>query len=179
MSRILSDRMTVEIEGDFVVFLIGMRFNKLWKVWKWWPVVMAMPRMLRELANQPDLGLLHSQTYMSFRNLMVVQYWRSFEQLHEYSTGKSFAHLPAWKAFNNSIGVSGDVGIWHETYLVSDGQYEAVYGNMPECGLGLAGKLIPAAGQAGSAKGRLRKTDGNDQPVQMIVAEEVREEQTQ
>ena len=34
---------------------------------------------------------------------------------------------------------SGDVGIWHETYLVRAGGYEAIYGNMPRIGLAAAG----------------------------------------
>jgi hypothetical protein len=49
----------------------------------------------------------------------------------------------------------GSVGIWHETYLVRDGEYETVYNNMPETGLGAAGTLVPA-----TESGRLgRETD--------------------
>ena len=29
---IIPQRMTAEVDGDFVVFLIGMRINKPWKV---------------------------------------------------------------------------------------------------------------------------------------------------
>ena len=39
MARVSNGRMTADIEGDFVVFLIGMRFNKPWKLHKWWAVV--------------------------------------------------------------------------------------------------------------------------------------------
>ena len=35
MAKVNNQRMTVEIEGDFVVFLIGMRLNKPWKIHKW------------------------------------------------------------------------------------------------------------------------------------------------
>ncbi|HXS97713.1 MAG TPA: DUF4188 domain-containing protein [Candidatus Limnocylindrales bacterium] len=52
--------MAAEIEGDFVVFVITMRINKLWKVHKWMPVFFAMPRMLKELARQPESGFLGS-----------------------------------------------------------------------------------------------------------------------
>jgi len=38
--------MTARIDGDFVVFLIGMRVNKLWKPWKWMPVAVQMSREL-------------------------------------------------------------------------------------------------------------------------------------
>ncbi|MEM8615659.1 MAG: DUF4188 domain-containing protein [Pseudomonadota bacterium] len=165
MSKINQGRMAAQIEGDFVVFLIGMRINKIWKVWKWGPVMTAMPRMLIELAKRPDLGLLHARTHFGIRNVMVVQYWRSFDHLHRYATDKELAHLPAWAAFNRTIGENGDVGIWHETYLVKAGAYEAVYGNMPTYGLGRAGDILPARGQARSAKGRLKKSDGRDAPV--------------
>jgi hypothetical protein len=46
--------MTAEIEGEFVVFLIGARINKPWKIHNWLPVALAMSRMLKELAANPD-----------------------------------------------------------------------------------------------------------------------------
>ena len=42
MAEINPQRMTVEIDSDFVVFLIGMRINRPWKVHKWLPVFLAM-----------------------------------------------------------------------------------------------------------------------------------------
>ena len=119
MTDIISARMAAKLEGDFVVFLIGMRVNRPWKFWKWGPVAAAMPRMLIELAKSPELGLLHARTFFGFPNIFVVQYWRSFEALHAYATDRTLAHLPAWKAFNRAIASNGDVGIWHETYLVT------------------------------------------------------------
>ena len=46
---IRSERLTAAIEGDFVVFLIGMRINRPLKAHKWLPVIRAMPRMIEEL----------------------------------------------------------------------------------------------------------------------------------
>ena len=34
MAKIIPKRVTAELEGDFVVFLIGIRINKPWKVHK-------------------------------------------------------------------------------------------------------------------------------------------------
>ena len=48
MATIISERMAAEMEGDFVVFAIGMRVNKAWKLHKWLPVASAMRRMLKE-----------------------------------------------------------------------------------------------------------------------------------
>jgi hypothetical protein len=35
MAQIFTQKMTAEIDGEFVVFLIGMRINKPWKVQDW------------------------------------------------------------------------------------------------------------------------------------------------
>ena len=78
----IDKRVTAEIEGDFVVFLIGMRINKPWKIRNWLPVFLAMPRMLHELKNRAESGFLGARQYIgSPRRPMVVQYWRSFEHL--------------------------------------------------------------------------------------------------
>jgi Domain of unknown function (DUF4188) len=147
---------TADIEGDFVVFLIGMRINKLWKVWKWLPVFVAMPRMVRELEHKPESGFLGHGGYalVTLRRPLLVQYWRSFEDLEAYARSKDANHWPAWVKFNKRIGSSGDVGIWHETYLVPDGAYECVYNNMPPTGLGAATRLVPAAGRKATAASR-------------------------
>lgn len=152
-------RYTAQIEGDFIVFLIGMRVNKLLRVDKWAPVASAMPRMLRELAQHPEMGMLHAFPVFSWRVVSVVQYWRSFEQLHAYAHAKDAKHLPAWAEFNRRVGNNGTVGIWHETYIVRAGEYECVYGNMPRWGLAAAGAHAPAIGRLHSAKSRLGQAE--------------------
>jgi len=143
MSRVLPQRMSAQIEGDFVVFLIGMRINKPWKIHKWLPVSLAMPKMLKELKSNPELGLLG----FTGGPKVLIQYWRSFEHLESYAKSKDSQHLPAWKAFNQTLASSrGDVGIWHETYLVRAGEYETLYSGMPPYGLGAAVSLVPSAG---------------------------------
>lgn len=69
------------------------------------------------------------------------------------------AHLPAWRAFNKAIGTNGDVGIWHETYVVSPGSFENIYVNMPPFGLGKVGALVSASGQKATVEGRLTASD--------------------
>jgi hypothetical protein len=147
-------RVSGEIDGDFVLFLIGVRLNKPWKL-TWLPVFKAMPRMLKELSQKPELGLLHFRVHFGFPNTMIVQYWRSFDQLTAYAQDKDRSHLPAWRAFNRAVGTNGDVGIWHETYLISAGNYESIYVNMPKFGLGAAGTLHDSIQRRASAKGRI------------------------
>lgn len=165
MVDINNDRVTADIDGDFVVFLIGMRINAFWKVHKWLPVARAMPRMLRELSMQEEMGLLGVRTRWGGRNIEVIQYWRAFEKLHAYARTADAEHLPAWAEFNRKVGDTGSVGIWHETYLVKDGQYEAVYRNMPRYGLAEASSAVPATGRRKTAAGRLGRSEGTDAPV--------------
>ncbi len=148
------ERLTASLEGDFVVFLIGMRINSPLKIHKWLPVASAMPRMLKELYHQPELGFIHAEMWFS-RTIIQVQYWRSMEQLLAYARNKEAQHLPAWQSFNKAIGTDGTVGIWHETYAVSPGTYENIYVNMPLFGLGRAGSVQVASGGRQSAAGRL------------------------
>ncbi len=147
-------RMAGQIDGDFVVFLIGIRINKPWKIHKWWRAFLAMPRMLKELdAAGPETGFLgHNGLSMG----VIVQYWRSFDHLEAYARDQGKKHWPAWVQFNKVMKNSrGDVGIWHETYLIKAGQYEAVYSGMPAHGLGRVGQRMPATESREAARGRL------------------------
>ena len=132
---IVKQRMTATPDGDFVVFMLGMRFNQPWKVHKWLPVMLAMGRMLKELYAKPELGFVHHEGWFG-RTVLIVQYWRSMDQLLAYAKARDAAHLPAWRDFNRRVGRDGSVGIWHETYAATPGSYESIYVNMPPFGLG-------------------------------------------
>jgi hypothetical protein len=149
-------RLTARFDGEFVVFLIGMRINRPLMVHKWWPVTRQMPRMLSELYTHRQLGFLHAEMWVG-RTVIMVQYWRSMEQLLDYARARESAHLPAWREFNRAIGIDGSVGIWHETYQVQPGDHENVYVNMPPFGFGHVGELVPASHGLHSAAGRLRR----------------------
>ncbi len=148
-------RYFANVEGDFVVFLIGMRVNKLWAVRKWWPVANAMPRMIKELQAQPTLGLLGGDFWFG-RTSISLQYWRSVEHLYAYAKDREAQHLPAWRDFNRLVGTGDEVGLWHETYLVSAGRFENIYVNMPAFGLGAVATLAPVAKGMQTAEARLR-----------------------
>ena len=152
MSQLFPQRMTAELDGDFVVFVIGMRINRPWKIHKWLPVFRAMPRMLRELEAHPECGFLGAIRGWP----AIIQYWRSFEHLERYARDHDHEHWPAWVAFNKQVSVaSGDVGIWHETYLVRAGEFEAIYGAMPRYGLAAAGRHVAISASREDARDRI------------------------
>ncbi len=155
MSKIVAERVSATPSDDFVVFLIGMRINRFWKVHKWIPPMVYMTRMLKQLNSQPSEETGCLGTYTATPGLTVV-YWRSFEDLEAFAHGEF--HQPAWAKFNKSMAKArGDVGIWHETYIVPAGNQESLYSGMPPHGLGKAFGVVPAVGAKNSARDRLKK----------------------
>jgi hypothetical protein len=164
MPKIFPGRFTADIDEPFVVFMIGMRINQLWAVHKWMPVAKAMPAMLDLLAKNPSKGLLGVENWVRWREVMGVQYWRSFEDLENFARNPSDPHLQVWKDFNRRVGSDGSVGIWHETYMVNAGQYECVYGNMPLMGLAAATSHVAAVGNRETARLRMGGKSKPDVP---------------
>jgi fumigallin biosynthesis monooxygenase-like protein len=152
MAEVAGRRMKAEIEGDFVVFLIGARISKLQLVRSFIDLGgrRGMKHMLDYLVERPEKGLLALEMGIP----TIVQYWRSFEHLEAFARDKDDPHLEIWRQYWRRVGRSERTGIWHETYLVRAGEYEAVYGNMPPHGLGKAGRVVPAS-ESSSARERL------------------------
>ena len=143
MAEIKQGRWTAEIEGDFVVFIIGARINKPWQLIR---IVRdlggrrGMGHMLKYLSEHPEKGLLGYESM----GIVNVQYWRSFERLEAFARDDGDPNLAAWRNYWKRVGKDDRAGIWHETFLVRDGEYEAIYGNMHRFGLAAAaehGKL--------------------------------------
>src|SRR3954447_23132036 len=100
-------RWTQAHDGVAVVSLIGARINKPLAVRRWWPVVSAMPRMLRELQQDPALGLLGVTSTVHGRRPLMFQYWGDLESLLAYAHDRDRAHRPAWSAFNRAAREAG------------------------------------------------------------------------
>ena len=152
MAEVVGRRMAAEIDGDFVVFLIGARFNNKLRLLRSMLDVggrRGMKRMLDYLVAHPEKGLLGYEM-----GPVIVQYWRSFDHLEAFANDASDPHRAAWRNYWRRVGTSDRTGIWHETYRVRAGEYEAVYGNMPPFGLGKAGRLVSLS-ESSTARQRL------------------------
>lgn len=148
MTKPLQGRHGGEIEGDFVVFLIGTR-PSLARPLRWWRDIggqRGMFHMLKYLADRPEKGLLGYE----FGFPVIVQYWRSYEHLEAFARDESDPHLAPMRNYWKRVGRDNRSGIWHETFLVRAGEYEAIYANMPPFGVGKAGKHtgLPASSRA-------------------------------
>ena len=161
MGDVRQGRWTAEIEGDFVVFLIGARLQPTHPL-----------RSMRDLGGRawhaPDAEVPDGaprEGSARLRDLpaqsMNVQYWRSFEHLEAFAKDKDDPHLAAWRNYWKRLGKADRTGIWHETFLVRAGEYEAIYGNMPP--------LRPRQGRrlGAAARGRHR-TQAIEEPGHLI-----------
>lgn len=169
MAHVHPGRFTAHLgdRTDVVVFIIGMRINRLWQMWRWLPVFLAMPKMVEELCADPSRGLLaRPSTYMSGRVFLLVQYWRSFEDLERFARVPQGSHLTAWREFNRKIRDNGSVGIFHETYRVPAQSIETVYGNMPVFGLAAATAHEPLRPGRHTAAARMGVRADGDSPVE-------------
>ena len=158
-------RYVAQIDGEFVVFIIGMRVNRPWKVRQWWPIFRAMPEMVKELEADAESGFLGATRGFLTTGPTLVQYWRSFDHLERYARDPGARHLPAWREFNQRVRDSGDVGIWHETFRVRAGEYEAIYGNMPRVGLAAVGEHVPIGSASATAAQRIGARHDDRAPV--------------
>jgi hypothetical protein len=150
-TEIVMGRQQAVVDGDFVVFLIGARVNKKRHLRRALRAINKMQPMLRYLEAHPEKGLLGYES----AGLTFIQYWRSFDDLERFARNTDDPHLDAWRQFSKLQNGRADAGIWHETFLVRAGEYEAIYQNMPRRGLGKVGELKPLQGRSDTARGRL------------------------
>jgi hypothetical protein len=148
-------RQSVLIEGDFVVFIIGVRVGNPFRAARALPLLAATRKMLEEVESDPEIGLLgYHQHGAPFG--VIVQYWRSFDHLERYSRSVERLHRPVWlEWFRRKQDRNVHAGIWHETYAVRAGEYEAVYQNMPDIGLMKAGRVFPVGSGSDTARTRI------------------------
>jgi hypothetical protein len=145
---------TAKTEDGFVVFIIGVRLNKLSGFFKWISAIQAMTPMLKELYQNPELGFLQETTVIGWRTVTTIQYWKSYEHLEAYTYGTT--HSKAMKMFYQKIEKSGAVGIYHETYKVE--KNESLYINMPIYGLAKAFSHVRITNELNTARKRMERT---------------------
>jgi hypothetical protein len=140
--RIFRGRFIATHEGDWALFVMGVRINRWWRPDRWLPVLLALRRMLRQLRADPGLGLSHAEVLWG-NPVVTIQYWRSYGQLVGFATNPRGPHMDEWKRFTQKLGRDGAVAVFHELYRVGEEDHECLYNNMPPWGLGRMGRLEP------------------------------------
>ena len=136
--QIYNGKYTSKPENPFVVFIFGMRINNVFFIWLWIPFIIRLLRMVKRLREYRESGMMNAHLFFSGKGVGVMQYWQSFDMLEAFARDGNDVHLPNNKKYKKSVGKSGLVGIWHETYLVEHDKFETMYINMPKWGLSKA-----------------------------------------
>src|SRR5262249_20530396 len=101
-----------------------------------------------------ETGLLRSERFaMGWNHFGVLQYWRSFDDLEAWS--RRPPHSEWWREAVGRMRARGDVGIYHEAYLVPRGQVETIYMNCQPVGLAAFGALGEPVGPLTTGRDRL------------------------
>lgn len=64
MAKVFKGRYTSQIDEPFVVFINGMRFNKLWVFSRWIPAAAAIGPVVRTLYTQSEKGFLWAEGFL-------------------------------------------------------------------------------------------------------------------
>ena len=99
-------------------------------------------RMAKDLDSKaPDNGFLGQTAWFNRDKNGCVQfnlisYWRTIEDIHGFA--HDALHFEAWQWWEQMFkeGNSGHLGINHEIYAATKGQWESIYANFQPTGLG-------------------------------------------
>lgn len=150
-------RFTADFDQDIVVFLIGARITGLRQYFRARWVIEGFSQMVGVLNQYPEKGFLGGESFFRLFPVttLMVQYWRSYDDLERFARDQNDPHLAAWRRFNKEIGADGTIGVWHETYVVRPGSYETIYANMPLFGLAAVTNHVPVGRRGDASRQRM------------------------
>lgn len=154
--RIYSGRYAALVEEPVTLFLVGLRIHRWRSVRTWLPLLLGLLRLKRLLKGQPARGMRGAKVWWSGREILVVQYWDSYDQLERFALDRDGEHVKVWRQFNVTVGAGEKpaVGVWHECYRADPSDCECVYSNMPRMGLAKATGHVKAAALRESGRPR-------------------------
>lgn len=146
MGHAATNRMVADVDGDLVVYINGMRLNRLRAVREWFVAGRKLAAMFERLEADPDSGFLGYQpAFMGLRTGAAIQYWRSLTDLKRFANDPDGPHVPAWRWYEDEVDEGGGVGLWAELYVVEAGSYETFFRNVRDVGLGRVVGVVPDA----------------------------------
>jgi len=146
---------TDEPGGNFCMIRIGLIIHR-WRAVPWaWRVGRAVKRATADPAARPP-GLLVSERIVMARNHFgYLMYWRSLNEL--LSWAHASPHTDWWRDAVDRQRARHDFSIYHETYCMTPGGFEAIYLNLAgeRPGASAFGDLRPPKGPFATSRGRL------------------------
>ena len=147
--------MVPEGVSELVLLRMGLRALK-WTAWG----------HIKRLANEVErasaraitekAGLLHSERVrFEGRHLGFLQYWSGFDALEAWARREP--HSAWWRSAVERMRSRGDIGVYHEAYIVARDGAESIYMNCPPTGLSAFGILKEPVGPLTTSRDRLNR----------------------
>ena len=132
---------------------LGLQVRRLSALWYVAALGRAIDRSAAE-AIATGAGLLRSERFsMGRRHFGALQYWRSFDELDAWS--HRTPHLDWWRGAVERMRTRGDIGVYHETFLVARDRLESISLNCDPAGLAAFGTRAEPTGPQTTSRGRL------------------------
>lgn len=142
---------------DSVAELCLIRLGIQVRKWTALPYARGLGKAIERSASEAigaNAGLFRSESFaFGFRHFGVLQYWRSFDDLEQWS--RRPPHSEWWRAAVERMRTKGDFGIYHETYVVPRSSIESIYLNCEPVGLSAFGVLGEPVGKMTTSRDRL------------------------
>ncbi len=117
------------------------------------PVVRRYARAVEDAAAKAT-GLFHSERLsFGWKHIGFLQYWSSFDALNTWS--HAAPHSDWWRAALDRMRTKGDIGVYHEAYVVPRSGVESIYLDCDGIGLARFGTLAEPIGTRTTARDRL------------------------
>lgn len=154
-------RMVAELPGS-VDELALVRFGLVARRVSAWRYLRRLgSEVEREAAGaiRSGAGLLHSERFaIGWRHLGFLQYWAGFGALDAWS--RRAPHADWWRGAVERMRSRGDLGVYHEAFVVPRDRVESIYLDCPPVGLSAFGTLAEPVGPRTTAAQRLGRPRG-------------------
>jgi len=138
---------------ELCLIRLGIQIRSVRALLPAWRLARAIDRSAAE-AIRSAAGLLHSERFsLSWTHFGVWQYWQSFEELEAWSHRPP--HSEWWRQVLERMRTRGDLGVYHETFLVPRDRLESIYLDCAPVGLATFGTLGEPVGAMTASRGRL------------------------
>ncbi len=131
------------------------------------PYVRRLARAIDQAAAEAIAssgGLLHSERFLiRWNHFGVLQYWKDFDALEAWSHRSP--HSEWWRGLVDRARTKGDVGVYHETYLVPRRNIESIYLDCQAVGLSAFGTSADSVGALTTGRDRLGRRAASVDPL--------------
>lgn len=152
---VIPGRHRADLNGEVIVFPIGMKINRWWAIHRWARPFVNTVRMWWHMQRRRPDGYLGGYLFVYARGVGMMQYWSDFDSLEALARDDQQPHLQAWRHLVAQTRDDLTFGYWHETYVANAQTSETIYGSMRPFGLSEAVGATPIGASTETARERL------------------------